>query len=170
MKRIKIILGVIIAITLVFLVTGLIVKDIKYSAEVEIDKPIGEVFRLFQDVETRKKWMPEIKSIDSIKVTPQKLGSTYKVIVDNQGENLEVIEKIKAYIPNEKVTLQFSSKAMLKTEDFNFTEQNGKTKIVQYSTLQTNSYLLACTFPWFKSKFESLAQNYLNDFKAVVEK
>lgn len=170
MKAIKIILGIIITFTIVFLATGLIVKDLKYSTEIEINKPISEVFKLFQDDEIRKKWMPEIKNIEPINITPQKLGSTYKVIIDNHGEKLEMTQKIKAYVLNEKITLQFSSKEMLKTEDFNFIKQDNKTKITQHSTLQTNSYLLACTFPWFKHKFKDLAQDYLNDFKAIIEK
>jgi LPS O-antigen subunit length determinant protein (WzzB/FepE family) len=46
MKTIKIILGIITAIVVIFLATGLFVKETNYTANVSIDKPIEEVLKL----------------------------------------------------------------------------------------------------------------------------
>lgn len=170
MKAIKIILGIIIAITLVFFATGLIVKEVQYTTEVEVNKSVEEVFKKFQDIEFRKKWLPEIKLIEPINETPQKIGSTYKMIIENQGQEMQMTEKIKAYEQDKKITYQFTSNEMLKTDDYNFISEGNITKIIQHSTVYSNSYLLACTFPWFKGKFEQLSQNYMNRFKELVEK
>lgn len=169
MKKIKIILGIIIALTLVFFGTGLIVKETKYTAEVEINKPINEVFTLFDSNEALKKWMPEIKSIEPINETPQKLGSTYKVILENEGQKIEMQEKVRAYIPNEKITLLFNLPEMIKIDDYNFIANGDKTKVVQHSSVRANSFMLACTFPWFKGRFKDLNQDYLARFKELAE-
>lgn len=170
MKVIKIILGIIITLSVVFFATGLVVKETKYSSEIVVDKPIKEVFTKFNDVETFKEWLPDIKSIETINENPQKIGSTYKMIVDNQGQGLEIIEEIVAYVSNEKITLRFTSDEMLKIDDYNFIAQENQTKIVQNSTISSKSYMLACTFPWFKSKFKVMSQNYMVRFKQFVEK
>lgn len=169
MKAIKIILGIIVCITLLFVGTGLLVKETKYTVEVEVDKPVEEVFAIFENPKMLKKWLPEIKSIEPINVTPQKLGSTYKIILDDQGQGAKMVEKIRAYVPNEKLTLQFTSSEMLKVDDYNFTAQEGKTKIIQNTSILSNSFVTACVFPWFKGRFKDLSQDYLNRFKELAE-
>lgn len=169
MKVIKVILGIIILISIVFFATGFIVKETKYTAEVTINKHIKDVFIQFEDVETLKKWMPELKTIEPINETPQKIGSTYKMIIESEGRKVEMVEKILAYVPNEKITFHFTSKEMLKTDDYNFITQGNTTKIVQNSTIRSNSYMLACVFPWFKSRFEGISQEYMQRFKELVE-
>lgn len=169
MKAIKIILGIIIVLTLVFFGTGLVVKETKYTAEVEINKPIKEVFTLFENKETLKKWMPEVKTIEPINETPQKLGSTYSVTIETEGQKVQMKQKIRAYIPNEKLTFQFNSPEMIKIDDFNFEAQGNKTKLIQKSSVRANSFMLACTFPWFKGRFKELSQDYMNEFKKLAE-
>lgn len=169
MKTIKIILGVIIALTLVFFGTGLTVKETKYTTEVVINKPVAEVFANFENPEALKKWMPDVKSIEPINETQQKLGSTYKMVVDNQGQEMEMTEKIMAYVPNEKMTFQFITDGMQKTDDYNFIAEGNTTKVVQNSTVRASTFMLACTFPWFKGRFKKLSQNYMNQFKQFVE-
>lgn len=169
MKAIKVILGIIITLTFVFLGTGLIVKEAKYTAEIVVEKPVKEVFTLFNDKEELKKWMPEIKSIEAINETPQKLGSTYKLSIKNQDIELTMQRKIRAFVPNEKVTFQFNSPDMIKIDDFNFLANGNSTKIIQHSSIRANSFLLACTFPWFTSKFKQLSQDYMSDFKELAE-
>ena len=60
MKTIKIILGIVIAISVVFFATGLFVKETKYQTKIEINKPLNEVFIDFNDETLLKKWTPEL--------------------------------------------------------------------------------------------------------------
>ncbi|MGB1283893.1 MAG: SRPBCC family protein [Polaribacter sp.] len=169
MKAIKIILGIITLLVLVFFATGLLVKETNYTTEVEINKLLEEVFAVFEAPETIKKWLPEVKSIEPIEVKAGKVGSTYKMIVANEGEEMVMIEKIIAYIPNQKMTFQFDSDQMLKTDDFNFTSNGTTTKMVQHSTVKSKSYMMSCLFPYFKGTFKSMSQDYMNQFKKIVE-
>ena len=127
MKTVKIILGIITALTIVFFATGLFVKETNYTAQVSVNKSIEEVFKTFNNQENLKNWIPEIKSFDVITENPGRTGSTYKMVVENQGQEITMTEKIMAYVPNEKVTIFFDAENMLKTDDYIFTEENGKT-------------------------------------------
>lgn len=170
MKAIKIILGIIIALSVVFFATGLAVKEIKYTAEVTINKPVNEVFALFEDSDKMKEWLPEVKSIEPIEERPGKVGSTYTMTVENQGETVVMEEKIMAYILNEKLTFQFDSDDMIKVDDYNFIAEGDKTKVVQNCTIEAKSYMMGCIFPWFKSMLKDISLDYMNRFKEIVEK
>ncbi len=171
MKTIKIILGIIITLTIVFLATGLIFKETKYTTEVVVNKPIEEVFSLFNDSSRIKEWIPELKSIEATDEKPGKIGSTYKMVVtSNNGEKINLEEKVLAYVPNEKVTLFIHADNMLKTDDYSFTFKDGVTTVKNESVCRSNSYLLSCVFPYFKSTFKKQDQGYLNNFKKIAEK
>ncbi|MFK8061161.1 MAG: SRPBCC family protein [Polaribacter sp.] len=170
MKTIKVILVIITAVILVFLLTGLFVKDTNYSAQVSIKKPISEVFKTFNQPGNVQKWIPEIISIDTLNLNPGFTGSEFKMVVENQGQEITMTEKVMAYIPNEKVTLFFDAENMLKKDDYLFTEKDGITTITLNASCQSDSYIMACIFPYFKSTFKEQDQTYLDSFKNYIEK
>jgi hypothetical protein len=171
MKAIKIILGIIIVLSLAFFATGLIVKEINYTNSVEIDKPLEETFALFNDASKLKEWIPELKSMEALEEKPGKIGSRYNMVVlDGNGNDILMEEKVMAYVENEKVTLFFDAQGMLKTDDYTFTTKNGKTIITNNSNCKSDSYIFACMMPYFKGTFKKIDQEYLNNFKAFIEK
>ncbi|SDU03694.1 hypothetical protein SAMN04487762_1428 [Polaribacter sp. Hel1_33_78] len=170
MKTIKIILGIITAVIVVFLATGLFIKETTYTTQVTVNKSIEDVFQIFNNSENIKNWIPEIKSFTIIKENVGKTGSLYKMVVDNQGQEITMTQKIIAYVPNEKVTLFFDAENMLKRDDYIFTKKGGFTYITLNSSCRSESYLMACMFPYFKGTFKKQDQTYLNNFKTFAEK
>ena len=170
MKKIKIILIIISTIVLVFLLTGLFVKETTYRAEVNVNKSIKVVFEIFNNSESIKNWVPEVKSFEIVNTNPGKTGSVYKIVIDNKGQEVTMTEKVMAYVPNEKVTLFFDAEGMLKRDDYIFKEKDGVTTITLNTSCQSDSYILACIFPYFKNTFQKQDQSYLNNFKAFAEK
>lgn len=170
MKKIKIILIIISTIIVVFFLTGLVVKETTYIAEVTLNKPIKEVFEVFNNSENIKNWVPEVKSFEVVNKNPGKTGSVYKIVIDNKGQEVTMTEKVMAYVPNEKVTLFFDAEGMLKRDDYIFKEKDGVTTITLNTSCQSDSYILACIFPYFKGTLQKQDQSYLNNFKAFAEK
>jgi uncharacterized membrane protein len=169
MKTIKIILGIITALVLVFFATGLLVKETNYKAQVSVNEPLANVFTTFNNTENVKNWIPEIKTVETLNENVGKTGSSYKIVLDNQGQEITMTEKVVAYVPNEKVTLFFDAENMLKKDDYVFTENNGITTITLNSSCRSDSYIMACMFPYFKSTFQNQDQGYLNNFKTYIE-
>lgn len=169
MKKIKIILGIISALILAFFLTGLFVQEVVYTNEVRINKPVNEVFTDFQNVELMKQWMPELKSIDVLEETSEKIGSTYKVVVENQGKLITMTKKVLAYETNKRITSYFDAENMLKTDDYIFTSEGNTTKLIQTSTCTSESYVMSCLFPYFKSALRKMSQQYLEQFKSASE-
>ncbi len=169
MKTIKVILGIIIGLSLVFFATGLVVKETTYTTQVIIEKPVKEVFETFNTEGLVKEWIPDLISIKPLETKPGKVGSTYEMIINNNGQEIKLVEKVLAYVPEEKVTLFFKADSMLKTDDYTFTFENDKTTIVNKSTCRGSSYILSCLFPYFKGTFQEQDQGYLNNFKSYIE-
>ena len=169
MKTIKIILGIISGLTLIFFTTGLFVKETNYTTIVEVNKPLENVFKTFNQVEDIKNWIPEVKTVNVITKSLGKTGSIYKIVIDTNDQEITMTQKIVAYVPNEKVTVFYDAENMLKTNDYIFEEKNGVSKITLKSTCRSDSYIMACMFPYFKGTFKEQDQSYLNNFKLYIE-
>ena len=170
MRAVKVILGIVTLLVIVFFSTGLIIKKTTYQVKIEIEKPINDVFSIFNNQELLKEWMTDVKSVKPINVKSGTVGSVYKITVINQGKEITMNEKVLAFIPNKKVTLFFDADDMLKTDEYNFSFSGGKTIITKNVVCKSDSYLMSCMFPYFKSTFAEIDQNYLNDFKTYIEK
>ena len=169
MKTIKVILIIISILVVAFLATGLLVQQTNYSATVSIDKPIDEVFSNFMQIDSVKNWIPDIKSVKPVNINPGITGSVYDVVVLNQGQEIIMTEKIMAYVLNEKVTLFYDAENMLKKDDYLFSEENGITTITLNAACQSESFIMACMFPYFRGTFQAQDQSYLNNFKKFLE-
>ena len=169
MKTIKVILIIISTLVVAFLATGLLVQQTNYSATVSIDKPIDEVFSNFMQIDSVKNWIPDIKSVKPVHINPGITGSVYDVVVLNQGQEIVMTEKIMAYVLNEKVTLFYDAENMLKKDDYLFSEENGITTITLNAACQSESFIMACMFPYFRGTFQAQDQSYLNNFKKFLE-
>jgi len=169
MKTIKVILIIISTLVVAFLATGLLVQQTNYSATVSIDKPIDEVFSNFIQIDSVKNWIPDIKSVKAVHINPGITGSIYDVVVLNQGQEIAMTEKIMAYVLNEKVTLFYDAENMLKKDDYLFSEENGITTITLNAACQSESFIMACMFPYFRGTFQAQDQSYLNNFKRLLE-
>jgi uncharacterized protein YndB with AHSA1/START domain len=170
MKAVKVILGIVTVLVIIFFSTGLIIKETTYQVKTTINKPIAEVFSLFNDQSKLKEWMPEVQLIEPITIKPGIVGSEYFMTVTNNGQTMKMKEKVLAYVENKKVTLYFDADDMLKTDDVTFSEENGVTTIVKDVVCKSDSYIMSCMFPYFKGTFASIDQDYLNNFKTYIEK
>lgn len=169
MKIIKIILSVITGLTLVFFATGLIVNETVYEVEVSVQKPAENVFYEFTEIKNSQKWIPEIKSIKVIEENVDKIGNTYEVVVKNNEEEFTITEQIQTYTPNFKFKVFYDAENMKKTNIFIFEPKEDTTIIKLRAACKSDSYILSCVFPYFKSVFAKQDQSYLDNFKSYIE-
>ncbi|CAM1333626.1 SRPBCC family protein [Tenacibaculum aestuariivivum] len=170
MKAVKITLGIVTVFVLIFLLTGIIVTEVKYSTEITINKPVNKVFENFTNPELIKQWLPNIKSIEVIEQKPAVVGSSYRMTVISNGQEVKMIQKITDFVLNQKITFQFTSSEMIKTDAYNFTTNNTKTTVTQNSSVNSKSYITACLYPYFKGTFKAVNMHCLTQLKELSEK
>lgn len=169
MKTVKTIIWILVILTIAFFSIGLIVKEVTYTAEVTVNKPIEKVFPLFNDETRIKEWIPEIVSITAKEKKPSITGSTFDIKIINNGNEVIVPQKVLAHVPNQKVTLFFKAENILKTDQYIFLYNDKQTVITLNSRCKSESFMLACVFPFFKGKLQQQDQQYLNNFKKIAE-
>ncbi|MDG2193831.1 MAG: SRPBCC family protein [Polaribacter sp.] len=169
-KIAKIIFKLSAVLLLIFLATGLLIKETSYQVKIQINKPLVEVFKVFNDSSKWQDWMPELRSVEVVEARPGVVGSVYKMLLENEGEMMTATKKIMAYVPEEKTTFYFRVDEVLKTDDYSFLTRDHVTIITKSVVCKSDSYLLQCLLPYFKRTFISADQKYLDNFKAYLEK
>tara|TARA_R110002073_G_scaffold72537_1_gene177482 strand:- start:475967 stop:476491 length:525 start_codon:yes stop_codon:yes gene_type:complete len=169
-KFLKITIGILLLLLVVFLLTGLLVKETNYEVSTTVNKPLNEVFAAFNNSKELQKWIPAVKSIEPVEEKTGMVGSTYKMIViDANGNDFEMIETITAFEVNKRIGLAFDAQGMLKTDDITFLADGNSTVITNKASCKGTSFLLKCTFPFLKSMFKKSDQESLNGFKKYIE-
>ena len=169
MKTVKIILGIITALTLVFFATGLFVKETTYTVKTSMKKPLQKVFRTFNSKTKVKKWEPTVQSVDEIVLKKGVVGSVYEVTTRTENDTVILTEKVIAYIPNKKITYRSVSENFLKIDDYSFQKKGDSTTILKKVVYESNSYLMQCVFPYLKKSFIEADQKKLDNFSAYIK-
>ncbi len=169
MKTVKVIMTILVVLSVLFLGTGLVIKENKYSTEIKVNKPLSETFQMFSDQENISQWIPEITKIETIEEKPGLVGSEYRITMDNEGQVMTMKEKVLAYVEDKKVTFYFDAESVLKTDDYTFTSDGSSTTIKLDVSFQAETYILSCMFPYFKGTFKGLDEKYLGNFKNYIE-
>ena len=169
-KVLKIIIGILLMLALVFLATGIFVKETSYSVSTTVNKPVEEVFKTFNDNTVITQWIPSVKSFEAIEEKEGKVGSTYKLTVDDKGNSFEMVETITEFEENKIVGLEFDAQGMLKTDKITFMTDGENTIITNEAVCKGTNFLLKCMFPYFKPVFKKADQENLDNFKAYIEK
>ncbi len=170
MKRIlKSVLGVVWLLLTIFLLAGLLFPQVEYDTQTSINLPLSETFTLFNDTEKIKEWIPEIQSITPIKETSGIVGSQYKMVIQNEGTAIEMLETVSYYQVDKKVVLEFDADMMSKTDQYTFAEKDGTSIISHQSTVQAKGYINRCFFAFLKGSFRKIDQVGLDNFKKYAE-
>ena len=170
LKRTLKILAIIIgSLLLIFLLAGLVKPEVSYETEVSINKPIGEVFTKYNDISLIQNWIPQITNVKTIKESPTKIGTQYKMTLENNGQVIEMLETTTHYEENKLVGVHFNAGNMLKDNVFSFQSLGGNTKITGKHTCSGSNYLHKCMFAFFGSMFKNIDQSYADNFKKWIE-
>ncbi|RUT79523.1 SRPBCC family protein [Ancylomarina longa] len=170
MKALKVTGIVILLLVLGFLSIGFFSPKQVYKAETNIKKPVNEVFQLFNDHKRISEWIPEVKSFEIIRETPDLVGSTYKMMIENEGKLMELNETLTSYKKDEMVKMEFKAGWMNKTNQFTFTKTEDGTQILANYTVQGNNPFAKSLFAFFTSMFRDMDSKNLNQFKQFAEK
>ncbi len=170
MKTVKIVLGIVIALSVAFLATGFIINELVYTAEVSVEKPVTEVFDLLSTPENIKQWAPEIKEVRTVKKTDNNEGSSYDIVVESQGQEIVSQMRIKTYVPNESLVLIYEGGGLFKKVSYRFSSNSNETTVTQESKVRATSFILGCMLPFVQSKLQVQDEQYLNAFKEYSEK
>jgi len=168
-RILKILTFLILFLMIGFLSMGFFVPQVNYESSGEVVGKVADVFALYNDKDQIDQWIPTIKSIKPLKETQNIKGSVYEMVIDNEGSEITMKEKVLDYKEGEMVSLEFDAGAMTKTDVFTFAQAGNKTKITGNHSVEGNNYFYKCMFSLFGSNMQGIDQGYMDAFIVSFE-
>ncbi|MCG8605812.1 SRPBCC family protein [bacterium] len=170
MKILKWLLGILAALAVVFFLIGVFVPSFSYETQIVVDRPVEHAFAVFTDESKMGDWMTGFKSIETISGNPNEVGSQYRVIIEENGEEMEMIETVTAFEKNKLFAFKLLNDLMYVDAEIKFSEEMGKTKITSSNQVEGRNILWKSMLPLFKSSLESRSQQVYENLKQLIEK
>ncbi|HUF03119.1 MAG TPA: SRPBCC domain-containing protein [Aridibacter sp.] len=153
----------------VIFIPALMNPVIEYDSRVTIDAPKADVWRAFNDDKKTKQWIKGLESIELVSGEKRQPGSRYRLVVNNEGEKVEMIETIEEVKEGELFAFTLDAEPLTDNVRVTFEEKDGKTEMVQYDSVKAKGIIWQTLFYWMQSTFQQSTQEHLERFKNLVE-
>lgn len=141
----------------------------KYTVEIEINKPINEVVQLFNNEDNLFKWMQGLKSIEHLSGEKAKSGSTSKMIFKQGKREIEMIETIVSINLPDEFIASYEAKGVYNLSKLSFISLgDSKTKYVSQQEFQLKGFMKVFGL-LMPGAFKKQSAKYLQMFKEFAE-
>jgi hypothetical protein len=144
----------------------------KFSTTIDINKMPEEVFPWIDEPDKAKLWQKGIKSGEIISETPEKIGTTFREIMEENGKSLEMFGKITDYIPNKLISFYLESKIHKVQVSYSIEGETEKSTVLIHTTINWKFPIsIIFLFIGFKIKAKILDQTKfeLSELKRLCE-
>lgn len=170
MKALKYFSYFILILFILFVITGFIFEEVKYSSQVTINQPVDNVWQTITDDSQLEHWLQNFKSIETIEGSNEVPGSKFKLTVIDGGEEYILIKTIKSVKKNEYYAVDYENEVLTNTLEYFFEETREGTKIIAKEQISGKGILMKSIFVFMKGMFKSESQKSLDRLKILVEK
>ncbi len=142
----------------------------KYTTEIEINKPIDEVVALFDNVDNMDKWMEGLQSFEPISGVPGEVGAKSRLVFKMGKREIEMIETITVRnLPNE-FSGTYEAKGVFNIVKNKFVKvSDNTTKHIGEQEFQFKGFMKIIAF-LMPGAFKKQSMKYMLDFKHFAEK
>lgn len=170
MRILKWLGGILVVLILVFLGVGIITPNFSYENKVTVKAPVERAYSVFVDESNVNKWMPTLRKIENVSGAPLEVGSKWKLIFDEEGETIEVLEEMTAIDTNERFAFNLDTEPFLGTVDIRFTAIDSTTsEIKATTTVDGKNMIWKSVMALSKTMMETRSQEQYEMLKKVIE-
>ncbi|MFG0315972.1 MAG: SRPBCC family protein [Planctomycetota bacterium JB042] len=170
MKKFSLVLLGLIAVFLVgFLGLGLASESIEYRNEIVIDRPPEEVWAVFSDPDRAKSWMTGLERIENLSGEHLQVGSRWKLVFLEGGEEIEVLETVTAVEPNRRFAFDLDAEPMLGHTEVRFEPEGEGTRLVATNEMRAKGLIWRAVFRLSRTMFQARSQEQYALLKARIE-
>lgn len=141
----------------------------KFTQEIEINKPINEVITLFDNPDNMNKWMEGLQSFEHISGTPGQPGAKSKLKFKMGNRQIEMVETITVRNLPDEFSGTYEAKGVYNTVKNRFVKlSDTKTKFIAENEFQFKGFmkLMGMIMP---GAFKKQSFKYMNNFKNFAE-
>jgi len=165
----SIIIGIILALFLIFVLVGVFVPEVSFSSKVKVNKPINLSWQIFMDESIMADWLPGFKSTEHLSGVENEPGSTYKMVFEEKGKVFEMIETVTVMKENEEFSFDLDHKMMSSTNQVLFKNEGNNTIIQGITKTKGKGIIMRALFPFMLSSMKKNNQLAYNNLKELIE-
>jgi len=169
MKILKYILGILALLILVFILIGVFKSEVAYDYEIMVDKPLAESWAVSQDEEKMADWLDGFQSIEHVSGTPNTVGAVSDVHFISEGQAMTIRETITEIVPNESVSMKFTSDFMDMDYTLRMTSIDGKTQISTNTSAVGNGMFSKSLMALMAGSIKAQEETNLANLKRTIE-
>ncbi len=141
----------------------------KYTVEIEINKPIDKVIELFDNPDTMSQWMEGLQSYEHLSGTPGQPGAKLKLKFKMGNREFEMIETVTVRNLPDEFTGTYEANGVLNTVKNSFIKlSDTKTKYVTENEFQLKGFMKVMAF-LMPGAFKKQSLKFMGAFKKFVE-
>ena len=171
MKILKYILGIIALLVLIFILIGQFASEITYDYEITVDKPVAESWAVIQDESKMGDWLEGFQRIEHVSGPKDAVGAVSDVhfIEPGSGQPMTIRETITGLVPNESISMTFTSDVSHMDYTLRMEEVDGKTKISTNTTTYGKGMFYKSMFSLMRSMIKGQEEKNLAALKKTIE-
>ncbi|WP_299887187.1 SRPBCC family protein [uncultured Lacinutrix sp.] len=169
MKYLKYILGIVAILVIVFFLLGIIKPELSYNCEIMVDKPLAESWAVSQDVEKMSDWLVGFQKFEHVSGTPNTIGAVSDVYFITDGQEMVIRETITGIVPNESVSMSFTSDFMDMDYILSMVSIDGKTKVRTSTKAKGNGIISKSIMALMENSMETQEETNLSHLQKTIE-
>ena len=134
-----------------------------------IQAPVQRVWDIFMDPGYLQFWLTNFVSIEPLEGLPGEPGSTSRLIVNERGREIVVIEKVVDMVPQEFYAFTMTNPDFEAINELRFTTEASGTLITQTSQFLPKGFFMKMMMPMLKGEMKKRMSNELQKLKQVIE-
>jgi len=107
----------------------------KITAAIDVSCRPEEVFPWIEEPDKAMRWQKGVKGGEIINETPEKIGTTFKEEMEENGKSLVMFGEITNYIKNKLISFQLESKIHRVYVSYSFVGNCNKSTVIAESTI-----------------------------------
>jgi carbon monoxide dehydrogenase subunit G len=141
----------------------------KYTSEIEINKPIDLVIALFDNPNNMGKWMEGLQSFEHLSGTPGQPGAKSKLRFKMGKREIEMIETVTVRNLPHEFSGTYEANGVFNIVKNKFIKlSDNKTKYISENEFQFKGFMKIIAF-LMPGAFKKQSMKYLMDFKRFIE-
>ncbi len=146
---------------------------VKIANSIEIKAAPERVFYWLEEPDRAAQWMTSVTRSEIIEETPNRIGTTFREYIEEEGRGIEMHRVITKFVSNKRFGVHLESKLNSVDVDFELLEKDGTTRLVQNVELQFKGMLKVLSVflhASVKRKIMSQARSEFARLKELCEK
>ena len=143
----------------------------KYKLDLDLQKPLNDVWKAFNDVENLKKWQPSLVKVETISGVAGQVGAVSELTFSEGKREFTLTEKIIQREDPTRIEMLYENKFADNTVTHTFVEQeDGTTLWINETEYSFKTIVMKLMGPIMKGNFILRSRMEMNQFKELVER